>query len=362
MNSETTERLIGAQVSRRALLGSGLGLLILPALGGCTGSRGASAPAATGAPTVVTPAATHAAPDLGPMRINWNAVSGSMSEIWMADATGAWREQGIEPQLSNIPSSSQVLPALLADDLDGTTLDVLVGVRGIAGGADLVFVAGITNRQMFSVFTRPEIGQPTDLAGQQWGITRVGASTDVASHLALEQWGLDDAGITFVQLGTVANILAALDSGQIAAGTLSPPTSFRAQALGLKEMINLAENGPELPSVALATMRHLMEDRSELIQAFVKGYALGVKRFMNDEDRAKAVYREYLRTDDPEIINQTYALYKRYLAWPPVIPTVGLERVRREVAREEASAADMPLDRVYDNRFVEQLRAEEFFG
>jgi ABC-type nitrate/sulfonate/bicarbonate transport system substrate-binding protein len=60
---------------------------------------------------------------LGSMRINWNSVSGSMSGIWMADEAGTWRECGIEPELSNINSSSRVLPALIANDLDGSALD-----------------------------------------------------------------------------------------------------------------------------------------------------------------------------------------------------------------------------------------------
>jgi ABC-type nitrate/sulfonate/bicarbonate transport system substrate-binding protein len=361
MKQPWTHRFEQSRLSRRALLGGGLGLLALPALSACAGSRGAASTTA-GAPATTTTPTGEAAPDLGLMRINWNAVSGSMSGIWMADATGAWRELGIQPELSNIPSSSQVLPALLADELDGTALDVLVGVRGLAGGADLVFVAGMTNRQMFSVFTRPEITQPADLVGQQWGITRVGASTDVASHLALEQWGLEDPGITFVQLGSVPNILAALETGQIAAGTLSPPTSFRAEALGLKEMINLAEEGPELPSVGLCTMRSLVDERPQLAQAFVKGYALGVKRFRDDAARAKAVLRDYLRTDDADIIDRTYALYQRHLAWPPVIPPAGLERARREVAEEVPAAADVALDRIFDGRFVEQLQADGLFG
>jgi NitT/TauT family transport system substrate-binding protein len=354
------------QVSRRWFLGWCSGVLLAPALVGCSQSGGAARspnPGASGTSPAPGGTSGAAAPRaLGSMRINWNSVSGSMSGIWMADETGAWRECGIEPEISNITSSSKVLPALIANDIDGSALDVLVGVRGIASGSDVVFLAGMTNKQIFSVFVRPEIQRPAELVGKEWGITRVGASTDVASHLALEQWGLSDDDITFVQLGTTANIFAALQSGQVTAGTLSPPNTIKAQAAGLRELINLAEDGPDVPSVGLAVMRQTMNERLELAQCFVRGYALGVKRLREDKDAAIAMYRKYLRTDDQELLENMWDLFRRYVAWPPTIPPAGLEYVKRAAAEDAPEAAGIPNDQIFDGRFVEQLRAEGLFG
>ncbi len=354
------------QVNRRRFLGWCSGLVLAPALAGCSQAGGAARPPnpsagrATPAPSAASGSPTPHA--LGTMRINWNSVSGSMSGIWMADETGTWRECGIEPDLSNITSSSKVLPALIANDIDGTALDVLVGVRGIVSGTDVVFVSGMTNKQIFSVFVRPEIQSPADLAGQEWGITRIGASTEVASHLALEQWGLSGDDITFVQLGTVANIFAALQTGQIAAGTLSPPNTIKAKDAGLKELINLAEDGPDAPSVGLAVMRQTMNERPELVRCFVRGYALGVKRLREDKDAAIATYRKYLRTDDEQILEQMWELFRRYLAWPPTIPPKGLQYVKQAAAQDDPQAANVPDDRIFDGQFVEQLRAEGLFS
>jgi NitT/TauT family transport system substrate-binding protein len=354
------------QVSRRWFLGWCSGVALAPVLVGCSrlGSAALSAnPSANGASPAAGAASGTATPRaLESMRINWNSVSGSMSGIWMADETGAWRECGIEPELSNITSSSKVLPALIANDIDGSALDVLVGVRGIASGTNVVFLAGMTNKQIFSVFVRPEIQSPAELAGKEWGITRVGASTDVASHLALEQWGLPDDDITFVQLGTTANIFAALQSGQIAAGTLSPPNTIKAKAAGLKELINLAEDGPDVPSVGLAMMGQTVTERPELAQCFVRGYALGVQRLREDKDAAIAMYHKYLRTDDQQILEGMWESFRRYLAWPPTIPPAGLEAVKRAAAEDDPQAANIPNDRIFDGRFVEQLRAEGLFG
>lgn len=166
----------GRQVSRRWFLGWCSGVALAPALVGCNQSGGAARstnPGVGGGQPV--PGATSGAAvlrSLGSRHINWNAVSGSMSGIWMADETGAWRECGIEPELSNITSSSKVLPVLIANDIDGSVLDVLVGVRGIASGTAVGFLARMTDKQIFSVFVRPEIQDPAELAGKQWASRR----------------------------------------------------------------------------------------------------------------------------------------------------------------------------------------------
>ncbi|HLH22848.1 MAG TPA: ABC transporter substrate-binding protein [Chloroflexota bacterium] len=354
---------LAGPLSRRGFLALCSGLVLAPAVAACSRSGSAPAGASASGPTPNPTGAASATPAaLGPMRINWNSVSGAMSGIWMADEVGTWRDAGLEPELSNITSSSKVLPALIANDIDASALDVLVGVRGMASGSDVVFVSAMTNRQIFSVFARPDIERPADLAGQEWGITRVGSSTDVASHLALQQWGLADDDITFVQLGTTANIFAALQSGQVAAGTISPPNTIKAKAAGLKELINLAEEGPEIPSVGLAMMRPDVQARPERAAALVKGYALGVKRLRDDKDAAIAMYQKYLRTDDAEVLEGMWDLFRRYLAWPPVIPAAGIDRIRQQVAEEDPQAADVTDAQVFDSQFVDQLQAQGVFG
>ncbi|HZR97336.1 MAG TPA: ABC transporter substrate-binding protein [Chloroflexota bacterium] len=333
--------------------------MLAPSLAACARS---SAPPAPPTPNAA-PAPAAGPPALGPARINYSAIAAVMAGIWTAAETGAWQECGVELELSNVNASARVLPALLAHEIDGSSLDVMAGVRAISGGADVVFLGGVTNRQIFSVFARPDIAQPADLAGHTWGVTRLGSSTDVAAHLALEQWGLTDDDITFVQLGDTPTVIAALLGGQIDAASLGPPNDLRAKEAGFKELLNLAEEGPAFPSVGLAATRSLVADRPETAYCFVKGYALGVKRFREDRDTALAVYRKYLQTDDAHMLDATYTAFKRYLAWPPAIPADGLDRVRQAVAaREEPHAAELTNAQIFDSQFVDQLQAEGLFA
>jgi ABC-type nitrate/sulfonate/bicarbonate transport system substrate-binding protein len=363
MSTTESRRSIGVPLapralSRRAFLGWCSAALAAPTWAACAQRGGiASTPEQS-------PSTSQAGPplSLGTMRLNYSAIAGVMGGFWVAVETGAWSECGIEPEISNVNASSQVLPALVARELDASSLDVMAGVRAISSGSDIVFVAGVTNRPIFSIYTRPDLRRPADLVGAKWGITRVGAATDMVAHLALEQWGLPDDSVTFIQLGTTPNVVAALLNGQIDAASLGPPNTFMARDAGFHELINLAEEGPAFPSIGLVTTRALITERPELVRCFVRGYAQGLRRFRDDKDAAVTAYRKYLRSDDVPLLEETYALFKRYLAWPPYIVPDGIERIRQAVAREDPRAAELTDAQVFDRQFVDQLQAEGAFG
>src|SRR5262249_45392870 len=116
-------------ITRRGVLGRCSGGLLPPAAG-----AGAQSAAPARPPPRAPGRAAGRPPPLGPMRINYSAIAAPMAGIWAANDTGAWQEDGIEPELFNVNASSKVLPALIANDIDASSLDVMAGVRAIADG------------------------------------------------------------------------------------------------------------------------------------------------------------------------------------------------------------------------------------
>jgi NitT/TauT family transport system substrate-binding protein len=280
----------------------------------------------------------------------------------MAHETGAWQELGLDVNLVRVGSSSQMAASMRAGELDGGVLDWALAFQFNAQGGNARQVAAITNRQIFSVMSQPSIASPQDVRGKRWGITRLGSATHTASLIALEMWGLQPNEVQFLALQDVPAILAGMETGQIDVGTVSPPTSTRAVQAGLRELLDLAENGPEYPSIALATLeRHVQQD-PELVRAYIAGYATGVARFRQDRDRALEVLRQYLRIEDEAILNDTYQRFTRYLAWPPTLPMDSLPRVKEDVAETDPSVAQVAITDVAVPQFAEDLAARGFFA
>jgi ABC-type nitrate/sulfonate/bicarbonate transport system substrate-binding protein len=362
------------RLTRRRLLQHSLGLAALGALGAAC----QQAPASTGAPPSGAPASGSAAgagtsgvpvaasalvlSPRRPFKMVWTALTGSQAAIWMAHETGAWRELGLDVELLRIPSSSRLAAAMQANEVDGGSFDWALAFQFIAQNGNAKQVGAITNRQIFSILAVPSITRPQDVVGKRWGITRIGSSTHTASLLALELWGLRPDDVQFLQVQEVPAILAGMEAGQIDVGAVSPPTSIQARKAGLRQLIDLAEEGPDYPSIGLAVLdRHLTES-PDLVRTYIGGYAAGVARFRKDPERAIAVMRQYLRLEDDELLQELYRAAARYIAFPPLVPLAALPRVKEDVARDDPRVASVRIEDIAVPRFAEELQAQGYFA
>lgn len=377
-NKELLQGVISRKMSRRTLLKQLAGLAALGVLGqACqtgqqpatpapsptTASKPAAVPSAASSPVA---AASPAAKQVAllkprPMRINWPAVSGSAAGLWMAHETGAWRELGINSELTHIASSSRVVAAFEAKEVEASNFDWVVAFTSFVAGGNARIVAGVTNRAIFSVIGAKGLTKPEDVKGKRWGITRIGSSTHTASLLALDVWGFKPSDVNFIALQEVPAIVSAMQAGQIDVGTVSPPTDAKAVKAGFNVLIDLGEKGPEYPTVGLGTTQPLIDSSPDAILALVAGYAEGVKRFRNDPERAIQVLKKYLQLDDQDLLNDGYKKFKVYLPYPPAVPMKSAERVLQDVIKDEPKAANIKVEQVATTRFVDELDKAGFF-
>jgi ABC-type nitrate/sulfonate/bicarbonate transport system substrate-binding protein len=168
--------------------------------------------------------------------------------------------------------------------------------------------------------------------------------------------------VQFRALQEVPAILAGMQAEQIDVGVVSPPTNVRAIQAGLRELLDLAEDGPEYPSVGLATVDRHVAENSDAVRAYVAGYAMGVARFRKDRERAIEILRKYLQLDDESVLNETYSRFTRYLPLPPVLPLAALPRVKQDATAGDAAVAGVPIEDVAVPRFVEELEGMGYFA
>src|ERR671917_970992 len=119
------------------------------------------------------------------VRINWTAVTGAQSGMFMAKQEGLFKKHGLDVELIHIPSSSRGIQAILAGEIAFSFMDGSNAAQANLKGANLALVAGATNRQVFSLMAKPEFKRIIDLKGKKIGITRVGSSTHTSALYAL---------------------------------------------------------------------------------------------------------------------------------------------------------------------------------
>jgi NitT/TauT family transport system substrate-binding protein len=266
-----------------------------------------------------------------PVRINWTAVTGAQSGIFMANQERLFKKHGLDVELIHIPSSSRGIQAILAGEIAFSFMDGSNAAQANLKGANVVLVAGATNRQVFSLMAKPEFNRIADLKGKKIGITRVGSSTHTSALYALGSAALRTNDYQLLPLLEVPNIFTALSAGQIDAGVMSPPTNARAKKAGFVELMNIAKEGPEFVSVAIGTSRSYIKANEDVVRRVVRAYAEGVQLFKRNKPAALSMMAKQLKVTDPEIQEDTYSQFRDYLEYPPYVSRKGMEAVLADI-------------------------------
>ena len=294
-------------------------------------------------------------------RVAWTSFASNMSGTWVAQEEGLFRKNGLEVELVHIPSTSRAIQVMLAGEIQYSYMDGRNSVTATLKGADVVILAGVANRLVFSFMARPEIKSFNDLRGKKIGITRLGSSTHSVTLWVMNKFGLKPEEYQLLQLVDVPNIFTAIVAGQIDAGALSPPTNFRARNAGLRELIDLSKDGPEYVSVAIGSTRSFIKANEEMTRRFIRGYSEGVQFLKANKAAGIRAIQKYARIKDPEILDATYGEARNYIETTPYVTRKGLETIIGELIPTEPKAKSAKPDDFLDTRFVSQLEKEGFY-
>ena len=123
------------------------------------------------------------------LRAVYNALSGVMAPIWVAQDAGLFTKQGVNVDLKYLAATSAVQAMVGGGEEVG-----LVGNQGIDAkleGADLIYVASGLPTFVFQIYARPEMKSLADLKGKVVAVTQPAASTDYAMRIVLRNNGLE---------------------------------------------------------------------------------------------------------------------------------------------------------------------------
>jgi ABC-type nitrate/sulfonate/bicarbonate transport system substrate-binding protein len=130
-----------------------------------------------------------------------------------------------------------------------------------------------------------------------------------------------------VPLVEVPNVLTAIVAGQIDAGALSPPTSFRARKAGLSELVDLSKEGLDYVSVAIGSTRSYVKANEETTRRLIRAYSEAIGFLKSNKAATMRAIQKYARIKDPEILEATYGEAALISKPSPTSPARGLKQL-----------------------------------
>ncbi len=307
------------------------------------------------------PGVAFAQPKKDDIAIGYASPSGVMTPLFVAQEQGLFRKYGLGVKELILlrgtgPAAAQMLVA-------GTAPIAALGgalVEGAIRGAPLTYIASTSNHLIFSIYSRPEIGRPEDLKGKTVGVDAKGGSIELATIVALKQFGLTlGKDVNAVYLGGPVPQLGALDKGIVEATTLSAPTTMKAKGMGLKELINVGALKLSYIHTAIGINRAFAKNNPDSIDAFLKAYIEGLKITREQPDITMAAIAKYTGINDPAALKVTYDTFLP--AFQERVPYVLKEAVQGVLNFSTSpEAKGHRAEEFIDHSFLEKIDASSF--
>jgi len=248
--------------------------------------------------------------------------------------------------------------------LSGVGAASVVAAR--AEGADIELLACPLDGDVVYFIARPEIKSAEQLRGKMTGVTRLGTSVHFYLRTALKQLGMDpDKDMTILQLGIGAEIASALESGRIAAATLSFRDSLSFVERGWPILVDLT-NLIKYPPSCVASTRNFVRNNPNTVERYLKAYTEAIHVIKTNPPFAKKIYAKIYRESDTKVIDKVVDHYVEIFKSIPTIPQGGLETVIRDLASRKPLSKeflqpdiykdDAPLQKLIKEGWFEQLR------
>jgi len=289
--------------------------------------------------------------------------SGASWPMFLAKEGGYYQKYGL-----NVNVVFGVHPACVAMLVSGEAQMANYGLEPsmLASSKDgsLTAVGSSLNKGMFALLGGKNIASVRDLKGKRLGVSRIGDTPYHYTVSLLEEFGLTARDVQWIPVGTDVNGRAtALAAGRVDATLLTPPSSFKLEDAGYKNLANLADYDDIYVTTVYLFKKSEIEEEPTLPERVIKAHAEAIQRFYTDKAFAVKAYVAHDRQDSAEI-ERVYDRYFQVEAFERV-PYVLAGAVQSVIDQADASVTaqmkKFDFRTVIDRSTIDRLAREGFF-
>lgn len=301
----------------------------------------------------LTVAAIAAEPEK--LNAGYSIYSGMTAPLWTTKEAGLFDRNGLNVQLIFLKGGTEAAQALITGDIPFAMTGGSGVISSNLAGSGTMILAGLENEILFKFVTARDVASPEKLRGQKLGVASLGGSTYLATLLALQHFALKPSDVTILAIGNAPTRLTALQSGSIQGAVFLPPETMVAKKLGLNLLLDLGSLKIEFQNAAIAAGRDVLDKKPELARRFIKAVVEGIQLYKTDKEFGLKVLRKYLRTADPEVIEETYNFYVDKVARKPYPTLKGIQAILTELAPRNPRAREAQPTQFVNVSFLKEL-------
>lgn len=328
-------------------------MVAVAALAACSSGSSAAPSGGASASADAAGGSSGTTPETSSLSMPATAVSAATGPLEFTVDQGFFTKQGLSVTVP-LSAEAQVKDAVSTgsaplDNLAGSdVLDLL------AKGQTVQTIGCTAANNGFYVYAKKGV-TAGGLDGKTVGVPSLNGAPQFSVDYFADSNGTDPTKITFVPLGSIPNVLAALESGRIDAAALSTPFNLKAAAAGFTDLGYAV--GPPTPYIVNTDWA---AKNGTTITNWMKAFIAGTWQYFTDKKAAQAELAKFLKLDPSNAADakSLEASFNNYL--PPITEPLGecqvssfTPYVKYFPAAEQAQLKD--LSGLVNNSYVEQL-------
>jgi NitT/TauT family transport system substrate-binding protein len=311
--------------------------------------------------TVFTSVGAAEAQTLKKIRIGYPSLSFRQSNVWVAKEMGLFNKYGLEVEPIFLRGGQMATQALVAGDPPIVNIGTVV--QASLQGYNLVLVAAVETKYDQIVFARKGINRLEDLKGKKFGISGYGSATHNAANILFQHLNLEvNKDVTLVPAGPDAERLGAMMSNRIDSTFFTSSAAAPARKAGFVELFRVADLGVEVQGNGFATSRSYIASNRDTVKNALKGFVEAIYYVYAHKKEAQKVFAKYMRTNDPEMLEDSYNGYIQWIPKKPYPTLKGIQYMLDMVAPQLPQAKNAKPEQFVDLSFLQELEKEGFFN
>ena len=284
------------------------------------------------------------------IRMSYTGTPGFMTPFWLTHEAGLVKKQGLHGEQIMVTGGAINIQALIAGEVDFVNAAGPALINAVLKGAEITIIASAYNFLPYGFVVGKDIRSPNDLKGKKVTLSGFGGLEEFAIRLALDKLGVDPNGVTFIRSGADAVRIAALMSGAASAMVVSPPSLFKAEALGLRILVDFGELNFSFPGSIIIARRSYIAEQRNTVKRFLMAYIEGLSVFKTNKKLAVQVMQKYMKLNDTDLLSKSHDYYVKNT---PVIPLTEAAAVRNATPADKT--VTIKPDDFYDNSLIREI-------
>jgi NitT/TauT family transport system substrate-binding protein len=280
--------------------------------------------------------------------------------LFVAKDQRFFEEQGLDVDVVQVRSGPIAISALASGEAQFYSVSATGASLGaMAGGLDIVFVAGFINRLDGYFAVSQRVRAQEDLKGKILGVQSIGGGIWMFTQILLDHWGLNAERdkIQIRAIGDDSVLAQSVMTGLIDGAVLGYTYSRVVSQKGGRILVELPTLNIKYQGTGLVARKSFIESSPEVVEKTLKSL-IRANRFIQDKSNQPAVIRsikKWLRlapTDSGEdLYERIRLLYDR-----SIIPTrEGVQSALQLLAKTDAKFAKLKAEDLIDDRFARKL-------